>query len=183
MEHEFIDHEISGLMKKASVEAKNKNFTLAIEIVKQALNKIKQSNLLYSHANYTKIIPYFQKAGLYSEVEKFCLEELIPSIRDAFKKGMAQRCCEIQEVHFYQYIARVYDKLRLVAKREKLGEDESRFFEEQNFYEKKWQALQPRAEKLELEKEYKEMIGVFGAETSSWPDAIKKRFESLTNIT
>lgn len=181
MEHEFIDHEISDLMKNASAEAKNKNFILAIEITKKALSKIKQSNLLYSHASYTKVIPYYQKAGLYSEVEKYCLDELIPSIREAFKKGMSHRCTEIQEVHFYQSIARIYDKLRLTAKREKSCEDEIRFIKEYNFYENKWRDLQPRAERLELEKEHKEMLEIFGTDTSSWPDIIKKRFISLTN--
>lgn len=181
MEHEFIDREISDLMKKSSAEAKKKNFILAIEFSKKALRKIEQSNLLYSHASYTKVIPYYQKAGLYSEVEKYCLDELVPSIREALKKGMSQRCTEVQEVHFYQYIARIYDKLRLTAKREKNREDESRFIREHNAYENKWLELQSRAERLELEKEYKEMLEVFGTDTSSWSDFIKKRFESLLN--
>jgi len=145
------------------------------------LGKIKQSNLLYGYASYTKIIPYYQKAGLYNDVEKYCLDELMPSIREAFKKVMVQRCTEIQEVYFYQYIARIYDKLRLTAKREKHHKDEGRFLRECSFYENKWQELKPRAEMLELEKEYKEMIEVFGTDTSSWPDTIKSRLESFIN--
>lgn len=86
-------------MKKASAEARNKNFILAIELTKKALSKIEQSNLLYCHASYTKVIP---------------------SIRDAFKKGMSHRCTQIQEVRSDQCIARIYDKLRLTAKREKI---------------------------------------------------------------
>ncbi|MCC4860690.1 hypothetical protein [Vibrio splendidus] len=96
MGHEFIDREISDLIKKASAEDKKNNFILAIELTKKALSKIEQSNLLYSNASYTKVIPYYQKAGLYSEVEKYCLDELVPSIREALKKGMSQRCTETQ---------------------------------------------------------------------------------------
>ncbi|MNR13460.1 hypothetical protein D3C85_1298670 [compost metagenome] len=179
MRHEPIDHEVSDLMKKATAETKEGNYVLAIELVKKSLNKIKKSNLLYSHSSYTKIIPYYQKAGLYSEVEKFCLDELVPSIRVAFQNGMSQRCQEIQEVHFYQYISKIYDKLRLAAKRESKPDDENRFIREYAFYESKWKELQPVAQKTELAKEYKEMKKVFGADTSLWPDVIKNRFESL----
>lgn len=179
MQHETVDHEISGLMKDATAETKEGNFIQAIAVVREALSKIKQSNLLYGHGFYTKIIPYYQKAGLYSEVESFCLNELVPDIREAVQRGMGHRCIEIQEIHFYQYIAMVYDKLRLVAKREKEQADEARFFKEYEFYENKWGELQPAAEKIELKKEFEEMIDVFGPYTSVWPDIIQKQFEAM----
>ena len=183
MQHEKIDQEISELMKEATAAAKSKNYTRAVKLVEAALSKIQKSNLLYSHASYTKIIPYYQKAGLYSEVESYCLNYLVPSIRAAFKKGMSQRCKEIQAVHFYQNIAKIYDKLRLAAKREKEIDDEARFLKEYEFYENKWKELKPVAEKLELEKEYKEILDVFGSKISEWPLSIRSRFESLIKNT
>ena len=96
MQHEPIDHEISDLMKKATASVREENHDLAVNFVNEALNKIKLSKLLYSHADYTKIIPYYQKAGRYSEVERLCLDKLVPSIRGALQKAMSQRCQEIQ---------------------------------------------------------------------------------------
>lgn len=179
MQHEKIDYEISELMKVSTVEAKNGNYVQAVGVAKKALNKIKESNLLYGHSSYTKIIPYYQKAGLYSEVEKFCLNELVPDIRLAFQRGMSQKCVEIQDVHFYQCVSKIYDKLRLSVKREKEENDEARFIKEFNFYESKWRYLQPIAEKIEQEKEYQEMLEVFGKDTSSWPEVVRRRFDSI----
>lgn len=179
MQHEPIDHEISELMKKATALVREDNHDLAVNFVNEALNKIKLSKLLYSHADYTKIIPYYQKAGRYSEVEQFCLDKLVPSIRGALQKAMGQRCQEIQEVHFYQYISRVYDKLRLVAQRDNKSDDKARFIKEHQFYEAKWRELQPLAQKIELENEFEEMKELFGSDFTIWPRVIKNRFKSF----
>ncbi len=176
MQHGKVDIEISELQKQATIEAKNKSFVEAIDVMKVALEKVKKSELLYSDSTYIKVIPYFQKAGLYTEVEEFCLNELIPSIRTAFHKGMPQRCIETREVHFFQYVSKVYDKLRLAAKREKNGVDETRFIKERESYSRKWQMLQPKAQQIELEKEYLEACDVFGNNIDEWPEVIKRQF-------
>jgi DNA-binding transcriptional regulator YhcF (GntR family) len=179
MQHEEVDFQISELTKKATIESKAGNHVLAVEIMKNAINEMKQSGLIYSHSSYTQIIPYYQKAGLYLEVEKFCLDELVPLIRNALKNGMNQRCDEIREVHFYQYISKVYDKLRLAAKREKNIDDEARFIREHEFYEAKWTELQVIAQEIELKKEFEEMKEIWGTDMSEWPRSIKKQFESF----
>jgi len=183
MHHESIDFEISDLMKEASAKAREKCFSEAIAYVKESLYKTKESKLLYDTASYTKIIPYFQKAGKYCEAEQFCIDVLIPLIRDAIKKGMSQRTSEIQEVHFFQYIAKLYDKLRLVAKREGKPQDRERFNKEYQFYTSKWMELQNGATKIELEKEYHEMLALFGSDTSEWPIVIREKFKSLIQNT
>jgi hypothetical protein len=179
MQHEPIDYEISELMKKATASVKENKPDLAINFVNEALNQIKLSKLLYSSVNYTKIIPYYQKAGRYSEVELFCLDKLVPSVRGALQQAMSQRCQEIQEVHFYQYLSRIYDKLRMVAQRDNKLDDKARFIKEYNFYEAKWRELQPLAQKIELKKEFEEMKELFGSDFTIWPRVIKDRFESF----
>lgn len=179
MQHEPIDYEISELMKKATASVRENNPDLAVNFVNEALNKIKLSRLLYSPANYTKIIPYYQKAGRYFAVELFCLDELVPSIRVAIQKAMHQRCQKTQEVHFYQYISLIYNKLCLVAQRDNKSDDKARFIKEFEFYEDKWRKLQPLAQKIELENDFKEMKELFGLDFTIWPKAIKYRFESF----
>lgn len=179
MQHEKLDFEISELMKEASAKVREKSFTEAILLVKEGLDKTKDSSLLYSHASYTKVIPYFQKAGRYSEAEPFCVDILIPLIRVAIKKGMNQRCAETQEVHFFQYIAKLYDKLKLIAKREGKAQDKERFTKEYNFYQNKWNELQTKASQIELENEYQEVLALFGSDTSEWPRVIRRQFQSL----
>jgi hypothetical protein len=179
MQHDEIDFEIKTLMKEATAEAKNKNFNQAILIIKEALSKIKKSKLLYSHGSYTKIIPYYQKAGSYAKVEKYCIEHLIPDVTKAIKKGMKHRCVEIQDVYVHLYIEQIYDKLRLSAKRERNVTDESRFTNEQVYHHERFLQLQPEAEKIEMKKEFNEAKQIFGSDTSKWPNVIKKQFESL----
>jgi hypothetical protein len=179
MQHEPIDYEISELMKKATASVKEDNLDFAINFVSEALKKMKLSKLLYSPANYTKIIPYYQKAGRYSEVELFCLDILVPSVRVALQQAMSQRCQETLEVHLYQYISRIYDKLHLAAQRDDNPDDKARFIKEHNFYEAKWRELQPLAQIIELDKEFQEMKELFGADFTIWPNVIKDRFESF----
>jgi hypothetical protein len=152
---------------------------LSVNFVNEALNKIKLSKLLYSHTNYTKIISYYQKAGRYSEVELFCLDKLVPSVRVALQQAMSQRCQETQEVHFYQYVSRIYDKLRLVAQRNDNPDDKARFIKEHQIYEAKWRELQPLAQKIELENEFEDMKELLGSDFKIWPRVIKNRFESF----
>ncbi len=66
MEHQNIDHKINALIKRASAEAKSRDFVAAIEILKKAYSKTQYSELFYD-SGFTKIIPYFQKAGRYDE--------------------------------------------------------------------------------------------------------------------
>ena len=179
MQHDAIDFEISNLMRKATAEAKNQNFKQAIFITQEALHKIKKSKLLYSHSSYTKIISYYQKAGFYSKLEKYCIEHLIPDVTKAVKKGMNHRCVEIQNIYVHLYIEQIYDKLRLAAKRENNITDESRFINECLYHHESFLQLQPKAEKIEMEKEYNEAKRKFGSDTSKWPNVILKQFERL----
>lgn len=175
MEHKTIDHEISELMKAATAKSKENQYSEAVDILKIALSKIAKSTLLYSPSDYTKIIPYFQKAERYQEAEQFCLDQLIPDTISAVKRGMSQRCKEVQALHSLQYKAAIYDKLILIAKRESRPLEEKKYSTQKLEIEKAINEARPIAEKRERDKEIKEMESVFGADTALWPEAIRKK--------
>lgn len=175
MEYKNIDTEIGELMKLATAKSKENKYSEAVEILKVALSKISKSALLYGHASYTKIIPYFQKAGRYQEAEKFCIQYIIPATAEAIKNGMSQRCKQIQDLHSLQHKSAIYEKLFLIAKREQNTDDQKQFAAKKLEIEQAILTARPLAEEQERQKEIKEMQSVFGANTNSWPEVIRKK--------
>lgn len=179
MEHQNIDHEINALIKRASAEAKSRDFVAAIEILKKAYQQTQYSELFYA-SGFTKIIPYFQKAGRYDEVETFCVTELVPLVRSEVKRVFSRKVPTMQEWFFFINIAPIYDKLRLCAQREGMSEDEQRFNEEYNIYAQKHAKLRPIAEHEQLRKEYLDFIGIVPT-YKDWPCVLKKRYAHFIN--
>ncbi|GAA60771.1 hypothetical protein P20652_2638 [Pseudoalteromonas sp. BSi20652] len=77
--------DISENLKSATAFAKDKNFDSAIELLQQVLPSM-AIQAGYPYSSYTKIIPYFQKAQRYSEVELYCEAVLIPLVKRDCKK-------------------------------------------------------------------------------------------------
>ena len=59
-----FDEKVDRLLKSASASAKTKDFDTAISTMKEALESMWVSDVIFSPANIAKIIPYFQKGGV-----------------------------------------------------------------------------------------------------------------------
>ncbi|WP_017219792.1 hypothetical protein [Moritella dasanensis] len=118
--------DISVNLKEATTLAKSKNYDQAIELLIELL-PIMASQGGFPHSAYTKIIPYFQKAGRYSEVEEFCKTYLFISIKRDCDKTFAHKPKETGSAFIHLHTTMVYDKLLLCAKREKCQDDMARF--------------------------------------------------------
>ena len=118
--------DISAQLKQATVFAKAKEFNQAIDLLMELL-PLMSTQGGFPHSAYTKIIPYFQKAGRYSEVEQFCKTYLFLSIKRECEKTFGHKPCETITAFIHLHTSMIYDKLSLCAKREKLSEDMERF--------------------------------------------------------
>lgn len=118
--------DINTLMKSATALAKEYRFDEAIELLKNLVPSMaKQGG--FSHAQYAKIIPYFQKAGRYSEAERYCESVLLKATKSDCYKTFAHQPKATREAFSNLHTSKIYDKLRLCAQREKLPGEVKRF--------------------------------------------------------
>lgn len=123
MEHSSIDKAITELTKTSSKQAKEKDFNGAIDTFDRVLRLYSQSELFYGRA-YVKAIPYFQKAGRYSELNQYCSKKLLPQVNSDVERIFSTKAKSIQDWFVTGVEINIYDKLRLSAKREKISSDE-----------------------------------------------------------
>lgn len=127
--------DISSGLKQATALAKEKKFDLAIELLMKLLPAMAIQGG-FPHSAYTKIVPYFQKAGRYAEVEEYCNNFLFTLIKKECKNTFGHQSSETINAFINLHSSMVYDKLRLCAKREKQSADIVRFTKSQTaFYE------------------------------------------------
>lgn len=113
-------------LKDATVLAKNNEFSEAIKLLKILIPQMANVGG-YSHSQFCKVIPYLQKAGRYSEARQYGETTLFEAITLNCQKMFYQRPTETQLAFIHLYKSKVYDKLRLCAKREKQNEDVNLF--------------------------------------------------------
>lgn len=118
----FIEQDL----KQATELAKGGNYLEATDLLKRSVSVMAKTKGC-SHQSFCKIVPYFQKAGLYSEAESFCTNQLFEAIEESCLISFSQRNYETKQAFVHLYKAMVFDKLRLNAKREKCSDDEERF--------------------------------------------------------
>ncbi|MEF1220959.1 hypothetical protein REH76_24905, partial [Photobacterium damselae] len=82
-------------IKTASALAKDKKFNEAIEVLDSFY-----SRGVASRDDLIKIIPYFQKAGRYSEVEAYCEKIIVPYLKKDNESVFSHKCVEIQGAFF-----------------------------------------------------------------------------------
>ncbi|MDP2716651.1 hypothetical protein [Rheinheimera sp.] len=182
MKVEFIvnsNTEISDELKASSALAKENKFDEAIELLKCTLRKIFLSDTSYPSSTYAKIIPYFQKAGRYSEIEPFSVEYLVPEIELKAKKSFSHKSSEMQNAFGAIYVSDIYKKMALCAKRENLESDEGRFMNFSQEYRVKYLELLELGEKTSLQLEYNNTLEIFGSDTKKWPDIFKRKFQGI----
>nr|BAM75715.1 hypothetical protein [uncultured microorganism] len=182
MKVEFIvnnDREISDALKKSSALAKENKFDDAIELLKETLPKMFSAGTSYPGDTYAKIIPYFQKAGHYLEIEAFSIKYLIPEVELKAKKNFSHKSIEIQNAFGSLYVSDIYKKMALCAKREKLKSDESRFNDLTQEYKTKYSELLELGEQTSLQLDYKKAVKKFGSDTHKWSDTVKRKYQSI----
>lgn len=170
--------DINEITRKASSLAKSGDFNAAIEILKIAINRMKAVGG-YSNNGYTKIIPYFQKAGRYKEAIDFSFSHLIPAVSEDCKISFQHKCTEIQEAFTESSKHQIFDKLRLNSKREGIKSDEEKFDNLSKIHFENYKNLLSLGEKRQLKIDFEESINIFGSNFSDWPDVLQRKFESL----
>lgn len=169
-----LDEKVDMLLKSASASAKAKDFDTAISTMKEALENMWVSDVGFSPGNLAKIIPYFQKAGRYSDGVAFADKYLIPKLVEDYNKADST-----DRAFICLYVAKVHEKLALNAKREKIKDDETFFSKKAaemlDAYVKLMQI--GKIEDLKEEKQY--MLELFGHDNSKWPDAVLRKFEPI----
>jgi hypothetical protein len=123
-----------------------------------------------------KIIPYFQKAGRYSEGVEYAEHQLIPLISLACKVCFSQRSEQTIESFRLRQTAELYAKLSLIAKREKVPSDLSRFTDLENSLRQQADSMYQVGSDIDFDNEKELMSQLWGNDISSWPEAVAKRY-------
>lgn len=166
--------------KKATILAKEGEFDEAIALLQKLTPQMARVGG-FGNGGYTKIIPYFQKAGRYREGIDYSINALIPALKQDCYITFSQKCEEIQEAFIQLGVAQIYDKLRLCANRENNKEDEALYAQQSEESWKEYERLLSVGERIELRKGFEEAVEIYGPSIDSWPDIIKKRFTNLIN--
>lgn len=170
--------DIRETTKKATNLAKCGKFNDAVEQLKLIVPEMAKIGG-FTRGSYTKIIPYFQKAGRYQEGIEYAESILIPAIKHDCQKIFNHKCKEIQQAFQNLGISEVYDKLRLCAKRERIPNDESKYEQRSIDAYERYIELLKKGEEIELKKEYKQTLATFGSDTGKWPKVLLNSFNSL----
>ncbi|WP_406610728.1 hypothetical protein [Agarivorans sp. JK6] len=164
------------LVKQASALAKLKKYD-------EAINLLNELRVEHQISCSEKIIPYYQKAGRYNELEKYCIETLIPMDSRVAKNTFSHKCKELQHAFVNLSVYKIYMKLALCAKREKNGFDELRFLSEASLYYEQYETSLAVGEKVELDTEFIEAKKLWGVEYSEWPESYKDKFSDyISNV-
>ncbi|GIU09190.1 MULTISPECIES: hypothetical protein [unclassified Shewanella] len=172
--------DIREATKRATSLFKERKLDDAVELLKSVVPEMAKVGG-FTKGDYTKIIPYFQKAGRYQESVEYSENVLVPAIEEDCRRTFNHKCREIQQAFQSLGISEVYDKLRLCAKREKIPSDESKYGKLSIEAYERYTELLETGEKIELKKEYNENLTIFGSVTGKWPRGLLKRFDSLIN--
>ncbi|MBU2072316.1 MAG: hypothetical protein KKE08_12670 [Gammaproteobacteria bacterium] len=172
--------DIRGTTKAATALAKNGDYDGAILLLKLVVPEMAKAGGFPS-SSYTKIIPYFQKAGRYKEGVKYAESTLISATKKDCKKTFSHKCKEIQHAFQNLGISSIYEKLKLCAKREKLTDDESNFEHLGKDFYSEYERLLGEGETVGLKREYEEAKDLFGKNINAWPDSVRNRLARLIN--
>ncbi|MBA6411152.1 hypothetical protein H4J63_17930 [Pseudoalteromonas sp. 5Ae-yellow] len=118
--------EINVQLKIATSLAKGKRFDEAIEVLQAIIPKMGKTGG-YSHSSYTKIIPYFQKAGRYLEVEEYCKSDLFEAVVTDCRNVLGHQPEETIIAFINLFTCKIFDKLRFCAQKENDLDSKLRF--------------------------------------------------------
>lgn len=170
------DSKVFQDVKKASGYAREKKFNAAIKILDRIIMRLRRYELDHSSV-CIKVIPYFQKAGRYEELESYALKTILPALERRAELTFRHKPKLMQSVFYSLQVSRVYDKLRLAAQRERRQSDFERFNQLSKQYWDSYETLLPKAEADAKSAEFIEMQEMFGNDYSTWPEPIRNRFD------
>jgi len=157
--------DIHKSIKAATALAKDGLYDESIALLKIVIIEMQRVGG-FSKSNYTKIIPYFQKADRYQEGISYSENRIIGAIEADCQIAFGHKCNEVQQAFKSLGISEIYDKLRLCAKREGNSDDEKMYGERSLEAHNTYSKLLEAGEKIELLKEYNEAITVFGSNSN-----------------
>ncbi|MBB1411765.1 hypothetical protein [Pseudoalteromonas sp. SG44-17] len=158
-------------LKFATTKAKDGLFDEAIEIL-----LFTYQSGISSDADILKILPYYQKAGRYNELEKLCQEQFIPQLEQLNHSTFSHKCEEIQKSFLSLKLYKLYAKLALCAERENQTMDEKRFISFSQQYYRVYEELLEQGTKVEELKEFKSIAKRYGKNSNMWPEFLQKKF-------
>jgi hypothetical protein len=164
------------LIKLASQAQREGQSVEALNIMKEVIQQGTDKGEALDRGVFTKIIPYFQKAGLYLEMEPYCREHLFLHWNRSISRSLGHQPVDIQKAYFFLGVSQVYSKMALAAKREKQNTDEKTFLKEAKHYNTLFAQHLANGEQEQLEIEIKELIEIFGEDRTKWPSVFQRKF-------
>ncbi|PSU86707.1 hypothetical protein C0W42_19665 [Photobacterium kishitanii] len=159
-------------IKTASALAKDKRFNEAIEVLDSFYSQGEASR-----DDLIKIIPYFQEAGRYSEVEVYCEKVIIPNLKNDNESVFSHKCVEIREAFFNLALHKMYAKISLCAKREKIKVEEEKYSKLSDDTFEKYQSQLVLGESIEDCKGFEQVQETFGRDLDDWPSIFKIKYQ------
>lgn len=144
-------------LKAATAKAKEGLFDEAITILIQLYK-----NGIQSDADVLKVLPYYQKAGRYRELESVCQTLLIPQLENLNQSNFSHKCKEIQKSFLSLKLYKLYSKLALCAERENLIKDEIKYSDLSRSYFSIYEKFLAEGTKIEDLKEFKDIVKRYG---------------------
>lgn len=165
-------------LKEATALAKSQQYDEAIQILITIIDYSKKAGGL-NDADYTKIIPYFQKAGRYEEGVSFALNTLMKAVQEDKQKRFSHKVPEIAEAFCSFSQSKIYKSLSLISKRENLTDKAAAFIK---LSESKFEDYKKKLEtghNLQLVKDFEAYKAINCRPPSQWNEIAKKKFQKL----
>jgi hypothetical protein len=167
--------EINQKVKVATALSKDGKLDEAIELLKDLILQMAKVGG-YGNRGYTKIIPYFQKAGRYKEGVNYALDVIIPLAFNDAEKSFGSKCVEIKDAFKNLSISQIYGSLSSIAKLEGEKEDFEKFTQLAQFHQDEYSRLLAAGQLEQARIEYNETESLFGSDVSKWPDCFIRQF-------
>ncbi len=123
--NEEIEERISFLYKKATT-CKKINWNQGVAYLQEMNALMKTSRVIYSAEYWTRLPVFLQSAGRFDEaMEEF--ERLLQEVEPRINKEMGH--CTPTAIRYFCHVnvERIYDKMRMVCKRQKLTEETNKY--------------------------------------------------------
>ncbi|WP_305422558.1 hypothetical protein [Photobacterium leiognathi] len=160
-----------GNIKAASALAKEQRFNEAIDVLDSFYSQGEASR-----DDLLKVIPYFQKAGRYSEVEAYCKKVIVPNLKSHNESIFSHKCVEIRDAFFNLALHKMYAKLSLCAKREKIRDEEENYNKLSDDAFIKYQSQLAIGERIEDRKGFDQALEMFGKDPNDWTNIFKMKY-------
>ena len=170
--NEYSSYDLIKLASQAQREGRNVE---ALNLMKEVIQQGTDTGEALDRGVFTKIIPYFQKAGLYLEMEPYCHEHLFLHWNRSISRSLGHQPVDIQKAYFFLGVSKVCSKMALAAKREKQVTDEQNFLKEAKHHNSLYTQHKSIGEQEQLEIEIKELIELFGEDRTKWPPVFQCR--------